>query len=285
MRQRFFHLITLFVATLSAQVPVQPKFEVVSIKECADGSRPPPSTSSPGRLSLGCRAMWRLIGEAYDTFATGAVDPLKQPIPQRPEGGPDWMDSARYTIDAKAETPQTGAMMRGPMMQAVLEDRFRLKIHRETREVSGYVMTVDKRGLKLHRTEEGSCDHLDPTDFGQSPTPADGKPWCLIPLFTRNGPVTTLDIHGITLDGFATLLRPDGLPVFNQTGVSGAFDVHLEWEADLPNPAAAEQDTAGTRYHMSAIQATREQLGLRLQRGKGSRDFLVVDHLERPSRN
>ena len=229
--------------------------------------------------------MWRLIGEAYDTFVTGAVDPLKQPAPQQPEGGPGWMDSARYTIDAKAEGPQSGAMMRGPMMQTVLEERFRLKIHRETREVSGYVMTVDKRGLKLHRTEEGSCDHLDPTDFGQSLTPANRKPWCLIPHFTRNGPMFTLDMHGITLDGFATFLRLDGLPVFNQTGVSGAFDIHLEWEADLPNLAAPEQNTAGASFHMSAIQAIREELGLRLQRGKGSREFLVVDHLERPSGN
>ena len=285
MRQRFLHLITLFAAAVSGQVPVQPRFAVVSIKECADGMRPPPSTSSPGRLSLSCRAMWRLIGEAYDTFVMGAVDPLKQPIPQRPEGGPGWMDSARYTIDAKAEGPQSAAMMRGPMMQAVLEERFRLKIHRETREVPGYVMTVDKRGLKLPLTAEGSCDRLDPTNFSQSPTPADGKPWCLVPRFTREGPMTTLDMHDITLDGFATFLLVDGLPVFNQTGVSGAFDIHLEWEADLPKSATPDANMAGTPFRMSLIQATQEQLGLRLQRGAGSRQFLVVDHLERPSRN
>src|SRR5579872_3143675 len=106
---------------MAAQVSSQPKFEVVSIKECADRSTPPPSTSSPGRVSLGCWPMWRLIGEAYDTFVTGAVDRLKQPVPQPPEGGPNWIGSARYTIDAKVESPQTGAMMRGPMMQAVLE--------------------------------------------------------------------------------------------------------------------------------------------------------------------
>jgi uncharacterized protein (TIGR03435 family) len=268
-----------------AQLSAQPKFEVVSIKECADGGPTPPSTSSPGRVSLSCWPIWRLIGDAYDTFATGTVDPLKQPVPPRPEGGPNWIGSARYTIDAKAEGPETGAMMRGPMMQAVLEERFRLKIHRETREVDGYVMTVDKRGLKLHRTEEGSCDHLDPTDLGQSPTPANGKPWCVIPNVTRKDPVTTIDIHGVTLDGFALILHPDRLPVVNRTGISGNFDIHLEWEADLQNVELPEDNTATVQSHMSAIQATREQLGLRLERGKGSREFLVVDHLERPSGN
>jgi uncharacterized protein (TIGR03435 family) len=268
-----------------AQVPTQPKFEGVSIKECADGSAPPPSSSSPGRVSLSCWPMWRLIGEAYETFVTGAFDPLKQPVPRPPEGGPNWIGSARYTIDAKAENPQTGAMMRGPMMRAVLEDRFRLKIHSETRDVDGYIMTVDQRGLKLHRTEEGGCNRLDPTDLGQSPTPGNEKPWCFVPLLTRKGPVTIVDIRGITLDGFAKLLHPDGLPVFDRTGVSGAFDIHLEWGPDLASGETSEGSTASAGSHMSQIQATRQQLGLRLDRGKGSREFLVVDHLERPSGN
>jgi uncharacterized protein (TIGR03435 family) len=51
------------------------------------------------------------------------------------------------------------------MMQALLEDRFQVKVHRETREISGYVMTVDKGGLKLKPTQEGSCDRIDPTDL------------------------------------------------------------------------------------------------------------------------
>lgn len=284
MCQRLFCL-AFFAVTITAQVPAQPRFEVVSIKECADGRPPHPSTSSPGRMSLSCWPMWRLIGDAYDTFVTGAVDPLKQPVPPRPEGGPNWIGSAKYTIDAKAEGPETGAMMRGPMMQNVLEERFRLKVHSETSEVEGYVMTVDKRGLKLRRTEEGSCDHLDPTDLGQSPTPANGKPWCVVPNITSRGPVTTLDIRGITLDGFAKLLRPDRLPVVDRTGISGTFDIHLEWEADLQNVEAPEDNSTSVSSHMSAIQATREQLGLRLERGKGSRAFLVVDHLERPSGN
>ncbi len=140
----------------------QPKFEVVSIKECKARDPAPPSNSSPGRLSLGCWPLWRLIAEAYDTYASGKVDPLKLLFPRPLEAAPSWIDSARYTIDAKAESPQSGAMMRGPMMQALLEDRFRLKIHRETREVSGYLMTVAKGGLK---------------DFSQSGKPdPSGKP-------------------------------------------------------------------------------------------------------------
>ncbi len=81
-------------------------------------------------------------------FPTGVVDPLKPLVPPALEGAPGWIDSARYTIDAKAEGPQSGAMMRGPLMQSLLEDRFQVKVHRQTREVSGYVMTIAKGGPK-----------------------------------------------------------------------------------------------------------------------------------------
>lgn len=69
-------------------------------------------------------------------------------------------------------------MMRGPMMQALLEERFRLRAHTETRQVPVYVMTVAEGGSKLRPTEEGSCNHLDPTDLAQ---PANStKPWCIV---------------------------------------------------------------------------------------------------------
>jgi hypothetical protein len=80
---------------------------------------------------LTCWPLWHLIGDAYETFADGTQDPLKLPVALPPEG-PAWINSAFYTIDAKTETPQDGAMMRGPMMRTLLEERFQLKTHRET---------------------------------------------------------------------------------------------------------------------------------------------------------
>lgn len=262
--------------------PAKPKFEVASIKECKPTDEPPPSISSPGRLTLSCWPLWRLIADAYETFANGKVDPLKLLIAMPLEGTPSWANSARYTIDAKAEGSQSGAMMRGPMMQALLEDRFQVRVHRETREISGYVMTVDKGGLKLKLTQEGSCDTIDPTDLSQSPK---AMP-CNMPRMARKGPLTVFDMRGVRLDVFARLLHPDGHPVIDRTGLSGAFDIHLEWETDSADSPDADRGAASDPSpHSTEMEATRKQLGLRLDPGKGTRDLLVIDHVEKPSAN
>jgi uncharacterized protein (TIGR03435 family) len=262
--------------------PAKPKFEVASIKECKPTDQHPPSTSSPGRLSLRCWPLWRLIADAYETFANGKVDPLKPLVPFPLEGSPAWVNSSRYTIDAKADGPQSGAMMRGPMMQTLLEDRFKVESHRETREISGYVMTVDKGGLKLKPTQEGSCDRVDPTDLSQSP----GALPCNMPHLARNGPLTVFEMRGATLDVFARLLHPNGHPVIDRTGLTGAFDFHLEWQSDAANSPDSNNGAASDPSpHASQIEAMREQLGLRLDPGKGIRELLVIDHVEKPSAN
>jgi uncharacterized protein (TIGR03435 family) len=265
---------------------VWPKFEVVSIKECRDKDPSPRSSSSPGRLSLGCWPLWRLINDAYETFADGKVDPLKSPIPLPLEGALEWVRSTKYSISGATDAPQSGAMMRGPMMRAVLEDRFQLKIHRETREVAAYLMTVAKGGFKLKPTEEGSCSRADSTDFTVSPkVPPGGKPWCLNPAMTKKGTLTVFDVHGMTLDVFAKNLHPDGPeggPVINRTGLTQPFDIHLEWEDD---PKQRSQDGSAPSDRDSAVEAVRSELGLRLDPGRGPRDFLVIDHIEKPSDN
>lgn len=172
-------------------------------------------------------------------------------------------------------------------MQALLEDRFQLKTHRETREVSAYIMTVAQGGPKLHPTEEGSCNHVDPTDLTQSlNAPPGGRPWCLIPTVRRTESITVFDVHGMTLDVFCKLLLPGGLPVIDRTGLTEAFDIHLEWEPDAANSPAPDNGTASDPSpHTSVIVAMRRQLGLRLDHGKGPHEFLVIDHVEKPSRN
>jgi uncharacterized protein (TIGR03435 family) len=275
-------LLAVNTTTMLAQsAAANPKFEVASIRECEGKEQMPASVSSPGRLRLGCWPLARLIADAYETFTNGKVDPLKPPAAPPLEGTPNWANSARYTIDAKADGPQSGAMMRGPMMQALLEDRFQVKVHRETREISGYLMTVDKGGLKLKLTQEGSCDLVDPTDLSQSPK---GKP-CNVAQMTRNGPLTVLDLRGVTLDVFARLLHPDGRAVIDRTGLTGQFDIHLEWEPAAPNSDADSGVASEPSPHASTIEAMRRQLGLRLDPGKGTRELLVIDRVEKPSGN
>ena len=81
--------------------------------------------------------------------------------------GPSWIDSAYYAIDAKPEGAHAAAMMLGPMMQALLEGRFKLTVHRETKEMPAYALVVAK-GPKLAATKKGSCT---PVDLTQSPRP------------------------------------------------------------------------------------------------------------------
>lgn len=167
-------------------------------------------------------------------------------------------------------------------MQALLEDRFQVKVHRETREISGYVMTVDKGGLKLKPAQEGSCDRIDPTDLGQS-LPA--RPYNVAQM-SNNGPLRVLDLRGVTLDVFAQFLHPEGRPVINRTGVTGVFDIHLESEpADAKSPDADSGVASAPSPHASQIEEIRRQLGLRLDPGKGTRELLVIDRVERPSAN
>ncbi len=278
MRKRLFCVVAVLAAISAASAQDAPKFEVASVKECeAIKGQALPSISSPGRLRLTCWPLTRLIAEAYETFADGKVDPLKAPYGIPPEGAPNWSNSAHYTIDAHAEGPQSGAMMRGPMMQALLEDRFRVKVHREAREISGYVMTVDKGGLKLKLTQESSCDRVDPTDLAQT-VPA--MP-CGVPKMSSNGPLRVLDLRGVTLDVYSRLLRPDGRPVIDRTGLTGAYDIHLEWEPAAANSPDANGGAASDPSpHAPEIEAMRKQLGLRLDSGKGTREVLVIDRVE-----
>jgi uncharacterized protein (TIGR03435 family) len=195
-------------------------------------------------LSLSCWPLSRLIADAYKTFANGKVDPLKLLIAMPLEGTPNWANSARYAIDAKAEARQSRVMMWGPMMQALVEDGFKFKVHRETREISGYVMTVDKGGLKLKLTQEGSCNPIDPTDLSQSPK---AMP-CNMPRMARNGPLMVFDMRGVSLDVFTRLLHPDGHPVIDQTGLTGAFDIYLEWEPDAANSPDGDSGAASDPF-------------------------------------
>jgi uncharacterized protein (TIGR03435 family) len=267
------------VPLLAAPQDPAPRFEVASVKECQNTDLMPPSTSTPGRLSLHCWQLSRIIREAYDAYASGKVNPLSPGLPTTPiEGLPAWANSSTYLIEAKPESPQVGAMMRGPMMQALLEERFHLKIHRETREVAAYIMTVAKGGLKLQPTPEGSCIPLDPTDLAQPQTGS--KPWCAAPLILPRKGLFVLDVHGITLDVFSKLLNP-GRPVIDRTNLTGAYDIHLEWEPDLPAAATPQGAAVLDPGHSSAIEATRDQLGLRLDPGRGTREFLVIDHIEK----
>ena len=265
-----------------------PKFETSSIKPCSDQpglKRGGGYASSAGRLNTGCMALagadnLGLIQRAYVRFADGHPHwPGIVPI----TGGPAWIGSALYDIEARAEGNPSEAMMQGPMLQALLEDRFQLKMHRETREVPVYSLTVAQGGPRLISFTEGSCAPM-PLAVPM-PKLAPGEEYCKVRVGVRPPAV---DAQGSTLAEFSQMLTLVlDRPVVDKTGIAGKFDIHLEFAINEATPRflpggdlARFADAPGGA---PSIFTAMKQLGLELEPAQGSSDFLVIDHVERPA--
>jgi uncharacterized protein (TIGR03435 family) len=281
---------------LRAQLPaaVTPKFEVASVKPCKDGGsggRNGGRDQPPARLHVNCETVKDLIRDAYDLLANGhlprgTISRNSRTVPI--EGGPGWINSERYYIDAKAEGPQTQEMMRGPMMRTLLEDRFKLKIVRETRQGPVYELKVAQGGLKLEPVERGSCTPVEEFDFRKL-APGQKPPLICDGAMVQTGKLVFL---AMSIADFCQNLTWNALdrPVIDKTGITGKFNFRIEFAPDeaTPNfrstagdPAAAPSDPAGP----SIFTALQQQLGLKLERATGPVEFLVIDHVERPSEN
>jgi uncharacterized protein (TIGR03435 family) len=224
-----------------------------------------------------------LIVAAYLQFPDGVEDRdpglvLAPPV----EGGPAWINSDRYTINAKADRDASPGMMQGPMLQSLLEDRFGLKAHFETKgDQPAYALTVAKGGPKL-KPSRASCTWRE--NISATPQPGD----CLRRNTFAGGKVV-IDEQGITVDQFRYVylrISPfneiDG-PVVDRTGLTGRYDIHLE--NVLSRPPSLRQAGDDVPDGPSLFTALQEQLGLKLERIKAPRKFLVIDQIERPSEN
>ncbi len=280
---------------IRAQSGPRPQFEVASIRRCDDNVAPGgrggglPSFS-PGRMTINCITVQGLIDAAYVMYADGRNPNLLRLTRPPIEGGPGWIDSERYTINAKAEDNATAYVMEGPLMQTLLENRFQLKIHRETREIPVYNLVVAKGGPKLKPFQEGSCTPMPEMDFTRVPLSVPplppGQRYCQVGG-GASGPNFDMRAQGVSLDDFAHLLYP-GRPVVNKTGIKGIFEIHyafgLEDDARRQMTEITGVDP-GEATLPSAFVAIQEQLGLKLESAKGKGEFLVIDHIERPDEN
>jgi uncharacterized protein (TIGR03435 family) len=280
----------------------RPTFAVASVKLDKTCERPMSRlpTVDPVTVRLSCVTVRLLIRFAYGVYS-GAE--LHDSAP-RVVGGPAWIDSDIYSVDAKPETKSTTAVMMGPMMQALLEDRFQLRVHTEPRDTPVYFLTVAEPNLKLRPAKDVDCvprdlSHdsyawllrTDPEALRSAPKPCEG--------FHYGGPVpngTALDLSAWTMSEFAGLLLPNyaGRPVIDNTGLKGRFDMHLEFD---PRPreqktvllngeevTTLSDDSTGS-FGITIFTALRKQLGLELTPGTAPLDVIVVDHVERPSAN
>ena len=253
----------------------RPSFEVASI-EASPGCElravdlhPSPS---PGRIRIACVTVERMIRYAYIQYADGIqVNPSQTEL----SGGPEWIRSGRFDVEGKADGPATRAQMLGPMMQVLLEQRFGLKLHHETKELPVYVLGVSKGGTT--RLKPSACIAPDPNRPMAPPPIVPGKP---VPRACGNVRVgsgaasDTFDGDGLTMAEFSLVLsRQLGRKTLDRTGVGGRYDLHLEF---LPD------DDGGFG---SALVASIGQLGLKLSAGKGTVEYLVVDSVQKPTAN
>jgi uncharacterized protein (TIGR03435 family) len=220
-------------------------FEVASIKPSTADAGSSGFESRKGRLHGANVTLMRSIMGAYGVGPNQVI------------GGPDWLDSDRFEITAKAEEPVgDGILMK--MLQSLLAERFKLALHREMKPIDAYVLEVRNNGAKLEK--------------------GDGKG-----ATTNNGRGNIVATNA-SMDRFAEILsRQMDRPVVNQTGLQGVFNLTLQWTPDSGRPANPQNGAA--IEGPSIFTAIQEQLGLRLRAQKVPVEVLVIDHAEKPDAN
>jgi uncharacterized protein (TIGR03435 family) len=238
--------------TATPKTDAEPAFEAATIKPAAPSSDGHTHINYPdgGRWSAINITLLNLMQWAYDI-------PQKQILE-----GPSWMDSTRFDIRATTDAP-TDAMLRAlpgerdrevkhRMVQRLLEQRFAMKLHRETRVLPAYDLVVAKGGSKLTESK------------------ASGKSF--------GGGRAYFEAEGLTTELIAQQLSQiAGRVVVDRSGLDGRYDLKLKW---TPDDAVATADSSPELF--TAIE---EQLGLQLKAAKEPVPVLVVDHIEPPSPN
>jgi uncharacterized protein (TIGR03435 family) len=252
---RFLRLLALTASVVAAQDTPRRQFEVASIKPNKSG--PPKVQSQPLSYSPGGR---------FTATNVTLVDVIVRVYPTRRiqiKGGPEWIDSERFDIVAKADTAD-GEVKDDQwpiMVQALLEDRFKLTMHRETKETPVYALVgTPTANLRKAKDEEQ-------TSF----TPGENRQ-----LLFRRYPI------GGLVNLLSNTLHE---PVIDGTGIEGFFDFTLDPGQFAAAPFVDGAPRAGDNFPDLVLAAVREQLGLRLEKRKAPLDITVVDRAEKPTEN
>jgi uncharacterized protein (TIGR03435 family) len=252
---RFAAVAFLVPVTIFAQ-GARPSFEVADVKP----SDAPADRPGKGRI---------LPGGRIDAPAQSVIDLMRLAYNVQPDmivGAPKWADTERFDIVAKAPPDTPPSALTG-MVQTLLEDRFKLQIHREQKQMPAYILALGKRPAKY---KEGDGGHQDCA-------------WT-----TPDSNLRRRTCHNMTMTELARQLPGWGgigidLQVIDQTGLKGAYDFELDVgfphgrEGGGPQPAVP--DSGPTIF--DAL----DKIGLKLESKKMPLQVVVVDHLERPAAN
>ncbi len=228
--------------------------------------------SQPSNLVNSTMTAKMLIDDAYNLPAFSKAQIV---------GGPEWTDQTMYRIQAKIDDAQYAAMQQMPssqrvqqirlMEQSLLAERFKLKVHFETREMPVYALEVAKGGPKLTQSV------LNPTGVTQAhPTGM---------TVVGKGDGSEIKGNGVSPGQLILLLQQQpevgNRMVVDKTGLKGNYDFSLDWTRE--GSAGADDGSSAVDAGPSFFTALKEQLGLQLVETKGPVEVIVIDHIERPS--
>lgn len=276
---------SLLLVVILAKASAQPAFDAASIRLVTDPelrSRSGMGEKSPGTFFAENMPLHILIEEAYGDnpdqswvlqSMTGRQRASWESL--RVLNEPDWVKSDRFDVMAKSvSATSAGARNRTQMisdqsqmdlmLRVLLEERFHLKTHRETRSLPVYELVVSKPGL-LRQANCGAA--------------------CRTSEFGEKGLDLTVDGEAMNVSELAgTIAMVLDRPVVDRTGVAGTFDVHLQWTPEPGEVGDSDAASAGDSSG-SIFTALEQRLGLKLQKAMGPVEVLVIDHVEKPTGN
>jgi uncharacterized protein (TIGR03435 family) len=265
---------------LAAQAPASLAFDVASVKPNTSVDTRRGGALQPGRLSQTNVTLLQLIQQVYSGQIVGA---------------PGWIGVDRFDIDAKGDFDLNGFLPAADgsppraylMLRTLLADRFKLKVHTETREAPAYALEIarsdGKLGPQLHKADVDCGAVMAATaKTGQPPAPPEpGKaPVCSVAV--APGRILATGVPMSRLAG--GLSRFVNRPVVDRTNLIGDYAVELQWSPDQPAPDPTGADASRSPSDLpSMFTALREQLGLKLESIRTRVDVLVIDHVEHPT--
>jgi uncharacterized protein (TIGR03435 family) len=267
-----------FAQRSSAQTQSRLRFEVVSVKEILSPPTTPVGPTPPDRYRNRYANFSGLLTSSYELT-------LQQIL-----NLPDWATELRFDIEAKAERASTAEQMR-EMVRSLLEDRFNLKAHRETRDLPIYTLSAarpdGRLGDKL-RSSSVNCAAVVAARGADYRAPSGPRrpgepPRCLV--VSRVGPTSrSISMEGARLAQLVQMLQTEvGRVVVDKTALTGTFDFELTIPRTGPTTDASP--SLGTDAAASIFTLLRDDMGLKLEPGRAPVEVLVVDHVERPTRD
>ena len=283
---------SLTIAATSTAQQAKLKFDVASVRQNKSNAKPTSNvpltqgkaySPNAGDLSATNQSLFIYILFAYKVSLTEAWDQFKQ-LPQ-------WARTETFDIHAKTDIPNPTKDQMRQMMQSLLEDRFKLAVHRETRPVPIFALTLAKPGTLGPQLKPHPTDPPCTPDSPNQPSPVSAPLATLLstwPTQCGDGDEiasprrTRAGARDVTMAQIAGWLSAEGdtdLPIVDKTGLTGTFDLVIEF-APEHGPAITTDNPIPTFQ-----EALKDQLGLKLEKQKGDATFFIIDHVEQPSEN